>query len=246
MEDDRLYQDPALVEFYDIENSGGADFVYCRDLAQQYRSALDLGCGTGQLATAIADGGREVFGVDPAGAMLDIAHTRPGGDRVKWIEGDARTVRLGRTFDLIVLTGHAFQVFLTEDDRRAVLDTIATHLASNGRFIFDSRNPVREEWREWTPELSRRAVEHPRLGRVEAWNDVAYDARTRIATYETHYRFTDGRLLSAQSRIAFPGKAEVEESLADANLVVERWMGDWTGSDWRPDSPEIIPFGCKA
>jgi len=37
--------------------------------------------------------------------------------------------RLGRRFDLVVLTGHAFQVFLTDDDQRAVLSTIAEHLA---------------------------------------------------------------------------------------------------------------------
>src|SRR6185295_14259902 len=113
---DRLYSDPDLVQFYDIENERGVDFDYCVRFAQGARSVLDLGCGTGQLAAALVDG-RSVSGVDPASAMLDIARRRVGGESVDWVEADARTVRLGRRFDLVLLTGHAFQVFLTPDDR---------------------------------------------------------------------------------------------------------------------------------
>ncbi|CAM5400341.1 Trans-aconitate 2-methyltransferase [Mycolicibacterium aubagnense] len=144
---------------------------------------LDLGCGTGQLTAALVDG-RAVVGVDPAGAMLDVAQRRPGGEKVDWIEADARTVRLGRKFDLIVLTGHAFQVFLTRDDRLAVLATIAAHLAPGGHFLFDSRNPMAEAWREWIPEPSQETVHHPRFGMVKGWYD-AHMGVDGIVTYQT-------------------------------------------------------------
>ena len=72
-----------------------------------------------------------------------------------------------------VLAGHAFQCFLTDADQRAVCKTIAPHLAPEGRFIFDSRNPAREEWREWVPERSRRVFDLEHHGRITAWNDVA-------------------------------------------------------------------------
>ncbi len=142
-------------------------------MADGCASVLDLGCGTGLFAASLTQ--CDVVGVDPAAAMLDIAARRPGGDRVQWIKGDARTVRLGRRFDLVVLTGHAFQVFLTDEDRAAVLRTIAAHLASTGRFIFDSRNPEFRQWRAWTPANSKRHVDHPALGRVLAWNDASCD-----------------------------------------------------------------------
>ncbi|HMA15423.1 MAG TPA: class I SAM-dependent methyltransferase, partial [Kiloniellaceae bacterium] len=122
--DDPLYDDPDLVTFYDLENAWGADFDLCAKLAQQAKSVLDLGCGTGQLAAALGEG-REVVGVDTAGAMLEVARRRPGGERVTWIEGDARTLDLGRRFDLVLLTGHAFQVFLRPDDQLAALRSIA-------------------------------------------------------------------------------------------------------------------------
>jgi ubiquinone/menaquinone biosynthesis C-methylase UbiE len=241
--DDLLYDDPDLVSFYDLENSWGADFDFYAKLAGEAKSVLDLGCGTGELAAALADG-REVVGVDPAGAMLEIARRRPGGGRVSWIEGDARALALGHRFDLVLLTGHAFQVFLTAKDQLAVLTTIARHLNPRGRFLFDSRNPAFEAWKSWAPERSRRALTHPVFGAVEAWNDVDYDAATGIATYETHYRVVaSGRHLAARSQIRFTSKEELEALISEAGLHITGWFGDWQGSPWTQASKEIIPLG---
>ncbi|MGJ4858860.1 trans-aconitate 2-methyltransferase [Labrys sp. KB_33_2] len=242
---DRLYEDPDIASFYDVENEWSADRACCASLAAACASVLDLGCGTGDLAAEVAlQPECTVFGVDPATAMLDIARRRPGGDRVTWVQGDGRTVRLGRRFDLIVMTGHAFQVFLTPEDRIAALRTIAAHLEPEGRFIFDSRNPAVAEWREWTPEQSSRRIEHPRFGPVEAWNDVAHDPATDIVTYGTHYRIlAEGRMLSSHSRIAFASRSELEQALDEAGLEVEAWYGDWERRPCTPTSPDFIPLG---
>ena len=241
--EDRLYQDADLVQFYDLENGWAPDLGYCFELAREARSLLDLGCGTGQLAASLA-GYRDVVGVDPAEPMLAIARARPGGDMATWVCADARSVRLGRRFDLVVLTGHAFQVFLTEEDQRAVLAAIAEHLAPQGRFIFDTRNPAVEEWREWTPAGSARTLEHPALGAVEAWNDVAQDAATGIVTYETHYRAIEtGQVFSASSQLRFTARVDLAAMLDDAGLAVDQWLGDWTGGPCGPASKEIIPVG---
>jgi ubiquinone/menaquinone biosynthesis C-methylase UbiE len=241
--DDPLYDDPDLASFYDLENGWGADFDFCARLATEARSVLDLGCGTGELAAALS-ATCEVVGVDPAAAMLAVARQRPGGARVTWLEADARDVRLGRRFDLVLLTGHAFQVFLTPEDQRAVLSTIARHLTPRGRFLFDSRNPGAEAWLNWTPERSRRSLAHPAFGEVEAWNDAGHDAASGIVTYETHYRVVaDGRHLAARSQIRFTPQEELEELIREAGLHATRWLGDWQGSLWTPASREIIPLG---
>ena len=240
---DRLYSDPDLVQFYDIENEAGSDFQYCVRFARDARSVLDLGCGTGRLAAALADG-RSVTGVDPAGAMLDVGRRRAGGQDVDWLEADARTLRLGRRFDVVLLTGHAFQVFLTSEDRKAVLATIAAHLALGGRFIFDTRNPTAQEWLEWTPERSQRTLGEDRPGTIRAWNNVYRDPKTGVVTYWTYYELPGrAKVLSAELKIAFPTRESIDGLMGDAGLVVEQWLGNWHGEPYQPASPEIIPVG---
>ncbi|MBB4064417.1 class I SAM-dependent methyltransferase [Gellertiella hungarica] len=247
MHEDLLYNDPTLASFYDVENEWMDDSETCFDMAAQAKSVLDLGCGTGLLAVAMAEGGkRRVVGVDPASAMLAIARAREGGQDVTFLEADARSLRLDERFDLITMTGHAFQCMLTREDRLALLRTIAAHLSDKGRFIFDSRNPAAEEWLEWNRDESERVIEHPELGTFLAWNEASLDAATGIVTYETHSRNLIGtRHYEAKSRIAFPDKAELEAILKEAGLKAERWLGDWSGEAWGPDMPEIIPIGKR-
>ena len=241
--DDRLYDDPDLVQFYDLENGWGPDFDFCAGLAKDARSVLDLGCGTGELAAKLAET-CEVVGVDPAASMLEVARARPGGEKVTWIEGDARDLDLRRRFDLILLTGHAFQVFLTPEDQLAALRTMALHLNPRGRFLFDSRNPAAEEWREWVPGVSNWELTHPTLDEVEAWNDASHDPATGIVTYETHYRVVStGQHFSATSQIRFTARDELENLISEAGLHVSQWYGDWQGAPCTPTSKELIPLG---
>ncbi|MGH7158183.1 MAG: class I SAM-dependent methyltransferase [Candidatus Saccharimonadales bacterium] len=52
-------------------------------------SAIDLGCGTGRNALALAESGfKKVAGLDFAEKALDIARQRPGSERVTFLRGD--------------------------------------------------------------------------------------------------------------------------------------------------------------
>ncbi|MBF9232892.1 class I SAM-dependent methyltransferase [Microvirga alba] len=244
--DDGLYRDPDLAQFYDAANTWGVDFDYCMALATDAASVLDLGCGTGELATALAQN-RAVTGVDPAAAMLDIARKRPGGHEVTWVQADARSVRLDDRFDLVLLTGHVFQVFLTGKDQKAALSTIAAHLKPNGRFIFDSRNPVLRTWENRNRRNSLHQLDHPQLGRIEAWNEPSFDETTSILTYENGYRVLDtGKVFSASAQIRYTPQDELADMIESAGLVVEKWLGGWEGNPYHPMAEEIIPFGRLA
>ena len=236
---DALYNDPALAALYDWDNPWPADFDWFAGLVDGAGSLLDLGCGTGIFSAAICARGARVLGVDPAGAMLDIARARQAP--VVWVEAAAQGLDLGQRFDAVVMTGLAFQTLLTEADRAAALATIARHLAPGGRFFFDSRNPEAREWDSWTPEGCERLA-HPEFGMVERSTDAEATAVPGVIEYQTHYVLADGRHLQAQSRIAFPGF----EALSAAGLRVDRWYGDAAGGPLRAGCLDFIPVSGLA
>src|SRR5581483_387059 len=96
------FYDPRLARLYDAFGRGRRDLPFYLALAGATPlRVLDLCCGTGELATALAARGHRVTAVDAAAPMLALARIRPGGDRVAWVEADTRTFALAERFDLI-------------------------------------------------------------------------------------------------------------------------------------------------
>jgi len=139
-------------------NQPGADSAFYMQLADAHKSILDMGCGTGWLACRLAALGHTVTGADPATAVLDIARRRPEADAVTWIETRASDLSVDTRFDLIIMTGHAFQVFLDDDEALSALTTLRRHLAPDGRLAFETRNPSLRPWENWTPAKTNRCL----------------------------------------------------------------------------------------
>jgi len=238
---DAIYSEPRLAVLYDRFNPPGADTAfYVRLAGTDSKRILDVGCGTGQLACALAERGHAVTGLDPAAAMLAVARRRPGGDSVRWIQGDARSAVLAERFDLAIMTGHAFQVFLEDSDVRAVLQTMRRHLAPGGRFAFENRNPLAREWEEWNTEASRERVRIDGVGEVEVCYRVV-EVRDRFVTFETQHLFVDsGETATSPSTLRFMMKEELAGHLAQAGFTDIVWLGDWNGGPFTPESREII------
>ncbi|MBM3532340.1 MAG: class I SAM-dependent methyltransferase [Alphaproteobacteria bacterium] len=239
------YTDPRLAAVYDPLNPPDIEDDFHLALAgDNPRTILDMGCGTGRLASALAARGHRVAGVDPAPAMLDIAQRRPGGDRITWVLSGAAELSLDARFDLIVMTGHVFQVFLDDDDIRAALSTLRRHLATDGRITFATRNRAVEAWKSWVPEATRERIEVPGIGIVE----VHYDIRSvegALVTFETHFCFGPGDSAVTASTLRFMTQDEVAHALGESGLDPVTWYGDWDGSPFHVDSPEIIVIARK-
>jgi SAM-dependent methyltransferase len=93
---DAIFGDPRLTRVYDQLDPDRSDLDVYLALADELgaRSVLDIGCGTGTLACMLAARGLDVTGLDPAGAMLDVARSKPGADAVRWIHGDVSALAL--------------------------------------------------------------------------------------------------------------------------------------------------------
>jgi ubiquinone/menaquinone biosynthesis C-methylase UbiE len=68
-------------------------------------AVVDVGCGTGTLAIALAADGAEVIGVDGDPEVLALAHAKPGAETVQWRKGLATALPLpGASADRVVMS----------------------------------------------------------------------------------------------------------------------------------------------
>lgn len=230
------YHDPQLAEIYDLVNPRTQDTDFYLSLAgPRPCSVLDLGCGTGTLCCALAEGGHRATGVDPAAAMLAVARHKPHAEQVEWIESSAQSYQSHRLFDLIVMTGHAFQILLTDTDTLAVFATMRRHLKESGRIAFETRNPRLDWAREW-------AARSPRmLPGGQLFETLEINAEDgEFISFQTSYHLPRVTL-STSSRLRFPSRTQVEALIARSGLAVRNVFGSWDAGPFEPArSREII------
>jgi ubiquinone/menaquinone biosynthesis C-methylase UbiE len=97
---------------------------------------VDIGCGHGRHALALAQGGPHVVGVDSAAALLTQAQRFAAdvGVRAHWVRGDMRRLPLlSACFDAAILMD-AFGFFETESENEAVVAEAVRVLRPRGRF----------------------------------------------------------------------------------------------------------------
>lgn len=146
-----MFSDASLAALYDRfspwEQRSDLDF-YLR-LVMSASAVLDVGCGTGALLHRARESGHtgRLCGLDPAVGMLEQARIRSD---IEWILGDLASVGWHEECDLVVMSGHAFQVFVEDDELRIALGAIRSALTDDGRFAFETRNPLIREWERWT------------------------------------------------------------------------------------------------
>jgi SAM-dependent methyltransferase len=221
-----------------------ADFAFYLKLVMTARVVLDVGCGTGALLRLAREAGHagRLCGLDPAAGMLNQARQRPD---IEWVHGDLASVHWDREFDLVVMTGHAFQEYVEDDEIRIALAAIRAALADDGRFAFETRNPLDRAWERWPAQYSGEAIDATgALVRCEyqveqpVTGEVVHTFSTFTSPDWDHPEVSRGalRLLAPETLAAF---------LADAGLAIKEQFGDFTGHPLTATSPEIITIARK-
>lgn len=140
----------AYAHYYDLfysDKGYAAEAQYVADQIRRFspsaRRILELGCGTGAHAEHLARMGFDVVGVDMSETMLARAKARQAGlpvdvaARLTFMNGDARNLRIGETYDVVVSLFHVMSYQTANSDLEAAFSTAASHLTNGGVFLFD-------------------------------------------------------------------------------------------------------------
>ena len=232
---DAHYELPELAALYDIECVWSEDRQFYLDIAgSRPIRILEIGCGTGMVARAMAEAGHHVTGIDPAAAMLDVGRQSPFGDRIRWLQATAQDFSVEDRFDLVFMTGHAFQVLLDDDDIREALANIRLHLAPGGIFAFETRNPALP----WETMFNETEVLQAESGAVPVEWRVLW-RRGEIIRFDTLYQLAGGERIS-ESTLRFLPPDRLSEFLIEAGFVIKSVYGDWDKSRFDADSSQEI------
>ncbi len=173
---------------------------------------LDVGCGTGSLALMLAAGGCDVIGVDPAAASLAVARAKPGAHRVRWIDGDARSVT-ATDRDVALLTGNTAQAISDSGRWAMTLQAIHACLRPGGHLAFETRDPAARAWEQWTSAATHRVNDVPGTGKIESWVEVTAFDWPLVSIRWTWVFARDGTRLTSTSTLRFRERNEVESDL---------------------------------
>ena len=242
---DCLFADVRLAGFYDAFCAGRADFGFYLPLVMSSESVLDVGCGTGALLHAARETGHtgRLYGLDPAEAMFEQARKRLD---IEWILGDLASVRWEREFDLVVMTGHVFQVFVDDAALQASLKAICSVLTIEGRFAFETRNPRARGWEAWTPDNAVEIVDDSGSV-VRMAHQVETPVDGEIVSFTATFSSSSwDRPRLSRSTLRFLDADSLSLFMSNAGFQIGEQYGDWDRSPLTETSPEIITIARRA
>jgi len=243
---DLSFSDTRLAALYDrLHPLSEPERGFYLPIIMQAGSVLDVGCGTGALLHAARRAGHvgRLCGLDPAAAMLARARARPD---IEWLCGDLAATRYADEFDLVVMTGHAFQTLVEDHEVRAALAAVRGALRAHGRFVFETRNPSARAWEGWTSRTPTEVLDATGTRvQVSRRVETPFDGRT-VCFSETFVGDGWERSLTSRSTLRFLDATALSGFLGEARLAIEAQFGDYSRQPLTPASPEIITLARVA
>lgn len=204
-----------------------AGFVVERLALREGARVLDLACGRGRIAIALARRGCRVTGVDLSPRSLELARADAdaAGVKLELVHRDMRGLADEDAFDAVVSVFSSFGYFDDQADDERVLAAVARALAPGGRFLLDMINPIAlapnyvpREWRQFddgTVLLEERSYDHLRGRHDSTWTFVR----------------ADGSRSERRTSIRGYTAVELVSMLHAAGLEVDGAWGSWDGTE---------------
>lgn len=240
-------------DYYDLADGDRAPHVafYSSLLTDRTRSVLEIGCGTGTIASALAQrlarrndnaATIRIVGVDASAGMLRVARSKE--PRVQWVFGDMRSPPVHGPFDLAICCYNTLQHLLDDEDLAKAFRAVHDLLARDGTFAFDIYQPNVAYLS--IPQTNRmaRSIADSHGRQLEIREDHLYDPDTQTVTYSWRLLDrdkADGPPLASTRyhfRQYFP--ADLDRLLAGSGLVIRERYGDYDRSPFNQDSKKQI------
>jgi SAM-dependent methyltransferase len=245
----------AWAEWYDVfySTAGVEDVEFYVELAQASGGpVLEIGCGTGRVSLPIAAAGIDVVGVDFSTAMLakareGAATTKDHGGAVEFVQGDMRTLALGRRFPLVIIPARTLCLALTPEEQLKSLCRAAAHLAPRGALAFNLFVPDSDLIADLSEEpFSMGETIHPETGLrclLSAANRPDPVGQTIHSIQTVEELSEDGEVvrtvdLEVDLRYLYP--SEIHVMLEQVGLVADQVFGDFDGGPLTEDSGEMV------
>ena len=202
-------------------------------------AVLDLACGPGRHAVALARRGFAVTGVDRSTFLLGKARSRAKelGLEIEWVHDDMRAIRRPATFDLALSLFTSFGFFRDDADNQQVLDNVAESLKASGVFVLDMLGKeiiARGYMPTGTTEFPDGLVVQRRRvagdwSRMENEWILLEDGRAR--SFHFHHWIYSGR--------------EIEWMFRKAGFAEVRVLGGLDGTPYGPEAKRLVVVGTK-
>jgi SAM-dependent methyltransferase len=202
---------------------------------------LDLCCGPGRHAVALAKRGFAVTAVDRTSFLLEHARARAAQASlpVEFVLEDMRRFSRPSTFDLIINIFTSFGYFDEQADDLRVLELVRNNLRPDGMFVIEmvSKERLARAFQATTStELPNGDVVFERHEIVGDW--------TRVRNRLTLMRADDTRTFEFTHRI-YSGQ-EMKNLLASAGLAGARVYGDLDGRPYGFDAHRLVAVARRS
>ncbi len=204
-------------------------------------TVLDLCCGPGRHAVALAKRGFAVTAVDRTAFLLDHARARAGSANlsVEFVLEDMRRFSRPASFDLIINFFTSFGYFEDPADDLRVLELVRGNLRPGGVFVLEMVSKERLA-REFHPTTSR---ELPNGDTLLERHEIV-DDWTRVRNRWTLIREGRARTFEFAHRI-YSGQ-EMKESLTKAGFAGVRVYGSLDGSSYGFDAQRLVAVARRS
>jgi SAM-dependent methyltransferase len=224
------------------------DIPFWLTIAQRHAGlpVLELGCGSGRVAIALAQAGISIIGLDIDPEMLFISQRRlerlPNLD-IHLFQADMTAFYLEQEFGTILLPCNTLSTF-SPADRQKIFKTASRHLHPNGWFAASIPNPslLSELAVESATEIEE-IITHPLDQEpVQVSSSWKRDQVFFTVTWHYDHLLPDGHVdrTRVQVRHSLEPVSVYEEQLRAADLTIREIYGDFDFSPYTVDSPNLI------